>query len=107
MGGGGGFSFPLSAPCAKRLHRCQMHVIVVVVIVLEVPTVFIDRLATLVSIISIYLDISLALDLVPPPILIYLLLPAPYSFDIDLKIDFDLDPVPIPGLDRHHILDCP
>ena len=88
VGVGGGFSFTLTAPRAKRLHRCQTTAIIVVVFMLEVAAVDVVGLISLSSL------ADLDLYLVPPPIVIY---PALYRFDLDL----DLHPISDPGLDRH------
>ena len=70
MGGGGGFPFTLTYPCAKRLHCYQIPSIVFAVIMFEaaVLNMAVFGLATLDSLTALSLDIYLGLDLIPPPI---------------------------------------
>ena len=52
-------------------------------------------LSTSAPLAGIYLDLALALYIVPPPVVIYPPLPASYRFYLYLDL------VPVPGLDRH------
>ena len=101
------FYFPLPYPSAKLLHCCQMPDIAVAIIMSEVAvlTVAIVSLATVASLTSLSLNLSLGLDLIPPSIVIYSPLPNPNIFDLDLNLN--PAPVPVHGLNHHQILDCP
>ena len=103
VGGSGGFSFPLLAPRENCLHRFQTPGIGVFVIMLEVVVadIAVVGLATLNSLTTLSLDLTIFLDLVPSPIVIYPPLPAPYSFNLNFNS------IPVPGIDRHQILDRP
>ena len=67
VGGGGGFSFTLTAPSAKRILQCQTPAIVVVIVMLAVVVVAmaVFGLSTLAYLEYLLLGLIISLDIVP------------------------------------------
>ena len=61
-----------------------MPAIIVVIVMLKVVSMAVIGLSTSAPLAGIYLDLSLDLYIVPPPVVIYPTLPASYRFYLDL-----------------------